>query len=208
MAEKKRKSHRRRGRGSVLLICSLLLGSAAIRVGGEAGKAVATENPMPTEIAENNPKNENDSSYKTTEMKDPGQEVVGEMLAAFKKREERIERLEREIAVRQKALKVADKEIEKRLQVLEQAEQSLRSMLALADTAAEDDLLTLTTVYENMKPKDAAALFEEMEPAFAAGFLGRMRPDAAAGIMAGLTPQKAYTVSVILAGRNADVPKG
>jgi flagellar motility protein MotE (MotC chaperone) len=33
-----------------------------------------------------------------------------------------------------------------------------------------------------------------------------MRPDAAAGIMAGLQPQTAYTISVVLAGRNAKVP--
>ncbi|MEO9651159.1 MAG: hypothetical protein ABJ360_07485 [Roseobacter sp.] len=190
----------RNGRGSVLFICCLLMGSAAIRIGGEAGKAVANENTLsavssPTPQPEQNP---------------PEVDGIGmsEMLAAFQKREARLERLENEMAVRQKALQVADEEIEKRLVVLQNAEEALRSMLAIADTAAEDDLTTLTTVYENMKPKDAAALFEEMEPGFAAGFLGRMRPDAAAGIMAGLSPQKAYTISVLLAGRNADVPKG
>ena len=34
-----------------------------------------------------------------------------------------------------------------------------------------------------------------------------MKPEAAAGILARLSPQAAYTVSVILAGRNATVPK-
>ena len=57
-----------------------------------------------------------------------------------------------------------------------------------------------------MKPKDAAALFEEMSPEFAAGFLGLMRADAAALIMTGLEPTTAYSISVILAGRNANVP--
>lgn len=191
---------RRNGRGSLFLICCLLLGSAAIRVGSEAGKAVATENPFPVSVDETNPKNGNAAKMAPEELSD--------MLVAFKRREDRIEKREREIEIRQKALRVADEEIEKRLQVLQNAEDSLRSLLAIADTAAEEDITTLTSVYENMKPKDAAALFEEMEPAFAAGFLGRMRPDAAAGIMAGLTPQKAYSISVILAGRNADVPKG
>ena len=45
-----------------------------------------------------------------------------------------------------------------------------------------------------------------MTPEFAAGFIGRMRADAAAAIMAGLSPQAAYTISVILAGRNARAP--
>ena len=78
--------------------------------------------------------------------------------------------------------------------------------LALADGATEADVARLTTVYEQMKPKESAALFEEMDPTFAAGFLARMRPEAAAGIMAGLSPEAAYTISVVLAGRNGAVP--
>lgn len=194
------KVFRRSGKGSILLISCLLLGSAAIRVGSEAGKAVATENPIPAEM----------EPVESAAMSrgDMAPEEMSEMLLAFQRREDRIERMEQEIAVREKALRVADEEIEKRLRVLQDAEESLQGLLALADTAAEDDILALTSVYENMKAKDAAPVFEEMEPTFAAGFLGRMRADAAAGIMAGLSPQKAYTISVILAGRNADVPDG
>ncbi|KIN65935.1 hypothetical protein Z945_982 [Sulfitobacter noctilucae] len=91
--------------------------------------------------------------------------------------------------------------------MLEEAEANLRRTLSLTDGAAEDDLARLTAVYENMKPKDAAALFATMEPDFAAGFLGRMRPDYAAAVMTGLPPDVAYSISVILAGRNANAPK-
>ena len=132
---------------------------------------------------------------------------VGQLLNALQERETRVKALETRIEVRSKALAVADAEITKRLAMLEEAEFNLRRTLSLADGAAEDDLARLTTVYENMKPKDAAALFGAMEPDFAAGFLGRMRPDAAAAVMAGLTPETAYSISVILAGRNAQAPK-
>jgi len=101
---------------------------------------------------------------------------------------------------------VADGEVTRKLAALEDAEGRLRSLIALSETAAEDDLLRLTQVYETMKPKDVAALFEEMDPKFAAGFIGRMKPEAAAGVMAGMTPDAAYTISVILAGRNANTP--
>ena len=192
----------RSGRGSILLIAGLLLGSAVLRVGTGAGQAVATENPLAA----------NEPSEVRAEMEKPKSEddkkQMSKMLQAFQERESRLSERERQIDMRMKALSVADEQIERRLANLQQAEESLRGLLALANTAAEDDLARLTSVYENMKPKDAAALFEEMEPAFAAGFLGRMRPDAAAGIMAGLSPQVAYSISVILAGRNADVPKG
>lgn len=86
---------------------------------------------------------------------------------------------------------------------LETAEARLDAAVARAAGAAEADLGQLTTVYETMKPKDAARLFEQMEPEFAAGFLGRMRPEAAAEVMAGLTSERAYAVSAVLAGRNA-----
>ncbi|WP_366523346.1 hypothetical protein [uncultured Roseobacter sp.] len=185
-----------------MLIAGLLIASAALRVSSGAGQAIATENPMAPaeEMAET--KN-NTPSLTKAEKAD-----MSNMLRAFQEREQRISEREIQIDMRMKALAVADEEIERRLTVLQDAEETLKGLLALANTAAEDDLARLTSVYENMKPKDAAPLFEEMEPAFAAGFLGRMRPDAAAGIMAGLSPQAAYSISVILAGRNADVPKG
>ena len=89
---------------------------------------------------------------------------------------------------------------------LVEAEAALRETLSLADGAVEKDIARLTVVYETMKPKEAAALFEEMAPEFAAGFLARMRPEAAAQIMTGLSAEVAYTISVLMAGRNAQAP--
>ena len=86
-------------------------------------------------------------------------------------------------------------------------EEELKATLALADGAAEKDIQNLTAVYQAMKPKDAAALFETMSPEFAAGFLGRMPPDSAAAILSGMSAEAAYGISVIVAGRNSDVPK-
>ena len=93
-----------------------------------------------------------------------------------------------------------------KMAALQDAENRLRDMISIAETAAEDDPTRLTQVYETMKPKSVALLFEEMDPQFAAGFIGRMKPEAAAGIMAGMKPDAAYTISVILAGRNANSP--
>jgi flagellar motility protein MotE (MotC chaperone) len=68
---------------------------------------------------------------------------------------------------------------------------------------AKDDLDRLVSVYEAMKPKEAAGLFQTMSPEFAAGFLGRMQPQSAAEILSGVSPDFAYAVSVLIAGRNA-----
>lgn len=189
------------GRGSILLISAFLLGSAAIRVAVGAGTAVAegdlgSQIVLPTSMTSKAP---------ATESMDKN--AMTSLLDALKSREARVQEKETQLAMRAKALDVAQAEIERRLDALEQAEESLSATLAHAETAAEDDLTRLTTVYENMKPKDAAGLFGAMEPEFAAGFLARMRPDVAAKIMSGLDPQAAYSISAILAGRNARAPK-
>ncbi len=201
MAGSRKKKRSSTGKGSILLISSLLVGSAALRLGVGAGTAVA-EGDLANQLLL--PK----AMSETEDAPQPAQKVeVGSLLDALIARENRIAEKEKKLKVRAKALDVAQVEIERRLDALKQAEERLGATLARAETAAEDDLARLTTVYENMKPKDAAALFETMEPEFAAGFLARMRPDVAAKIMSGLDPQVAYSISAIFAGRNALAPK-
>lgn len=189
------KRRRLKGRGALVAIASLLLASALIRAGSGAGQALARapeEAEKPPLISE--------TACETSED-------LQKMLTAFDARESRLQQQETALRDRLQALKIADREIERKLTALNQAETQLRDTLALADSAAEDDLARLTKVYESMKPAQAAILFEQMDPQFAAGFLGRMRPESAAEIMAGLSPDAAHTFSVVLAGRNASVPK-
>ncbi|APZ52709.1 MotE family protein [Salipiger abyssi] len=191
----------RRGKGVLAVIGGLLIASAVARVAVQATEALALEEPAPAPDT---------APAKTAASGLPGcaaEEDIAPILAALQAREERVAKREGDIQTRMQALAVAEAEIERKMTAMEEAEQKLRATLAMAETAAEDDVARLTQVYATMKPKQAAALFEEMDPEFAAGFLGRMRPDAAAAIMAGLSPQKAYTISVMLAGRNARAPK-
>lgn len=189
------------GKGAVFLMASLLIGSAIIRISAEASAAMSDDD-FP-----NNLMFSNLSATLAEPANKPDRTEIRSLLEALQSREIAVVQAEKHLEVRAKALDVAQVEIERRLSALEKAEERLKSTLSLAQTAAEDDLAKLTTVYENMKPKDSAALFEAMEPEFAAGFLARMRPDVAAKIMSGIDPQAAYSISAILAGRNAKAPK-
>lgn len=191
---------KRKAKGALTVIALLLLTSGFLRVGLEATDAIAKE-AGPEEMAAQDQDPEPESQQCVAD-----QDLVP-LLEAMDQRENELRDKEEQIAVRMQALKIADEKMRDKLAELRAAEQSLTETIALVDEAAETDLARLTRVYENMKPKEAAALFEEMAPEFAAGFLGRMRPEAAAGVMAGLTPDAAYTISVILAGRNANAPK-
>lgn len=189
------------GRGSILMISLLLLGSAAMRIAMGAGAAVA-QGDLGDALAL--PMTSKSVQPPTSE---PAKRDIQSLLDALQEREARVEEREIALDVRAKAIEIAKFEAQRRIDALQEIEVQLRSTLAQAETAAEDDVARLTTVYENMKPKDAAALFGAMEPEFAAGFLARMRPDAAAKVMSGLDPRVAYSISAILAGRNARAPK-
>jgi len=180
------------GRGALILLALFLASSGALRVGGIAGEAFANARketiaePPPAEACPPTPPN---------------------LLKALQDREEQLRVQEAAAADRLAALSLADAAIAKRLEELAAAETNLKEVLALADGAAEQDIARLTAVYEAMKPADAAKIFDAMAPDFAAGFLGRMQPAAAAAVLAGMAPDKAYSISVLIAGRNAMVPK-
>lgn len=186
---------RRRARGALFILSTFLAASAVIRIGDSAAQALAlpsdtTGAPTPRPM----------SACETPED-------LKLLLAALQKRDLKLEEQEAALQTRLHALSVADQEVTRKMTELTQAEDGLRQMIALTESAAENDVSQLTKVYEAMKPKQASVLFEEMDPVFAAGFLARMRPESAADIMAGLSPTAAHGISVILAGRNANAPR-
>ncbi len=196
MIRQRKKNSDQRPRGGVLTVISLLMiGSAIIRIGLEAGPAVArgTDPALAAQIK--------------SERIETSAADLQVLLTELLRREVELNQRESMIVDREHALDIADQAIETRLAMLQEAEESLRETVAIAETAAESDLTQLTDVYQSMKPKDAAALFETMDAVFAAGFLSRMPAEAAANVMAGLSPEAAYGISVIMAGRNARAPQ-
>ncbi|WP_128254864.1 MotE family protein [Falsirhodobacter deserti] len=184
---------RRRGLGA-LVILALFMGSAgALRLGAGVSTALAR---VPDQSAPAMP---------------PAPAICPEppaaLAEALRQREAEVEMQEAALAERLAALDLANAAIDRRMEDLQQAESKLSETLAVADGASEKDLSRLTSVYEAMRPKDAAALFTAMDTDFAAGFIGRMRPEAAGAVLAGMPSENAYAISLLLAGRNALVPK-
>ncbi len=198
---------RRANRGTLGVIAVLFLFSALARLGDGTGQAIAKamDNAQGTIVLDSIATGEEAPTTRSGTKSLTDGEVTS-TIEAFQVREARLAAREAALEDRLVALRVADHQISEKLEKLETAEARLRDTMTLAETAAENDIDRLTKVYESMKPKQAAALFEEMDPNFAAGFLARMRPEAAAQVMAGLSPRAAHLFSVVLAGRNANVP--
>ncbi|WP_374371999.1 MotE family protein [Tabrizicola sp.] len=184
-------SRRRAGQGALFIVAMLFASSGALRLGSGIGAALA--------------KAEGEGAAEAPP--DATCEMPSALSEALTLREERIAVQEASLKDRLAALALADAAITRRMEEMKAVEGELKATLAQTDGAAEKDIQNLTAVYQAMKPKDAAALFETMSPEFAAGFLGRMPPDSAAAILSGMSAEAAYGVSVIVAGRNADVPK-
>lgn len=189
---------RRSGRGALLILAAVFVMSAGARLMSGTGAAIARELSEMGTSKEMHDENFSGSCEPDT--------TTAMLLASLKDRETQISAEEKSLAQKMKAFELARIEFNENMAALQEAEERLAATMSVASSAAQDDLDKLTAVYESMKPKDAAALFEQMSPDFAAGFLGRMRSDVAASVLAGLKPETAYTISVILAGRNAKAP--
>ncbi len=185
-----RKPYRRPGRGALAILAIILASSGALRLGSGIGRALA----------------EAPGAAEASLPKDCPIPPVA-LAAALSAREQKVKTEEAAVSQRLAALALADQAISKRMGELKGAEDEMKKTLSLADGAAENDLAKLTAVYEAMKPADAATLFNKMDPDFASGFLGRMHPEAAAAILSGMNPDMAYSISVLIAGRNANAPK-
>lgn len=182
-------------RGILTFIVVTLLLSGGIRV-GIIGIAFAS-NPAP-----------DDNSVEAKGIEEcVTDEATIELMSILQKRDAEMMKIEEEQTQRQQALDQAEAEIFANLARLEEAEKKLSNTIEQVNSASSGDIDQLTAVYQSMKPKDAAQLFEQMTPKFAAGFLSGMPPAAAAGILSGLSSEKAYAVSVVLAGRNATASK-
>lgn len=182
---------RRNGRGTLFIVAMLLASSGALRLGSGIGVAMARTDDGAADV--------------TSPLECQATPVA--LAEALTLREGRILAKEAALQDRIAAVALADAAISRRMTDMEALEEKLRATVAMADGAAEADIDRLTTVYQAMKPKDAAALFSAMAPEFAAGFLGRMQPESAAAILSGMSSEAAYAISVIVAGRNAGAPQ-
>ncbi len=181
-------------RGALTIVSLIFVASAVLRIGDETGKAWALSEPSVEASVE-------------PQTACTAEDDLSDLLQALQDKSQELVVLEAELLKRSAAIDAADGELTKRLAELREAEAGLRGLVEIAESASEKDIDRLVAVYEAMKPKDAALLFQTMEPQFAAGFLGRLRPETAAGILSGMPPEAAYSLSAIVAGRNARAPK-
>ena len=127
---------------------------------------------------------------------------LGALAAELHRQRADLARREAALEDRVQLLEAIEERVRDRLAELASARDKLAETAALVDDAASKDVRHLAEMYRQMKPKQAGRIFNAMAPEFAAGFFGQMGAKPAAMILANMDPDKAYAVSLLLAGRN------
>lgn len=180
--------------GALLLLSACFLTSGLLRAGdvvaalpgGQAGATPVAPNHGPAVTAP-----------------EPAPDL-GALAVELKRRRAELDRREAALVEREQLLQAVEARIKLRLEEMAKAQEKLANTAAMVEDAAGRDVRHLVEMYQQMKPKQAGAIFDTMAPNFAAGFLGQMDASAAGLILANMQPEKAYAVSLLLAGRNVE----
>ncbi|MGE0564149.1 MAG: MotE family protein [Pseudolabrys sp.] len=147
--------------------------------------------------------------------KDPGGTVIstepprmasaGEraVLERLQDRRQEIEKHARELEMRENLLKQAEQRIEAKLLELKNLESKLNASSAAGDKSDKDRFRSLVSMYENMKPKDAARIFDRLDIKILVDVTSQINPRKMSEILGQMQPQAAEKLTVELATRAA-----
>lgn len=121
-------------------------------------------------------------------------------------RRDQLDAREREIEMRTGLLNAAEERINKKIAELQTLRTTIDGLIKKFDAQQDAKLSSLVKIYENMKPKEAAAIFEDLEMDTLLEVSERMKERKLAAIIAKMTPAKAREVTVELR-RLRELPK-
>ncbi len=149
---------------------------------------------------------------------DQGQPVSASERAILERLQSRRQELEaraREIDIRESLLKAAEKRIESRVEELKAVESRISTATEQKSAADAARFKGIITMYEGMKPKDAAKVFDRLEMSVLFEIASQVAPRKMSDILGLMSPEAAERLTVELARRAgsdrsasaADLPK-
>jgi flagellar motility protein MotE (MotC chaperone) len=142
----------------------------------------------------------------------PSERAILERLQA---RRQELDARAREVDIRESLLKAAEKRIEQRVEELKATEARISVASGQRDEAESARLKNIVTMYEAMKPKDAAKVFDRLEMAVLLEIAVQIKPQKMSDIMGLMQPEAAERLTVEMARRangdksaaSTDLPK-
>ncbi|QFT31278.1 hypothetical protein FIV00_12370 [Labrenzia sp. THAF82] len=129
------------------------------------------------------------------------------VLESLGKRRETLQEQEGQLDLREKLLQATEERIQKRLDELKKLEQRIEKTVGKNKQKEKDEIADLVTMYENMKPKDAARIFNRLSLPILMKVVQQMKPRKMAAILAKMSPEAAEKLTVAIASNSTNVPE-
>jgi flagellar motility protein MotE (MotC chaperone) len=137
------------------------------------------------------------------------------ILERLQSRRQELEARAREIDIRESLLKAAEQRIESRVQEMRSIEAKASAADEQKSEAENARFKNIVTMYEGMKPKDAARVFDRLEMAVLIEIASKIAPRKMSDILGVMAPEAAERLTVELAHRaggdksaaSAELPK-
>jgi flagellar motility protein MotE (MotC chaperone) len=123
------------------------------------------------------------------------------ILERLQQRREELDARARELDIRENLIKAAEQRIDAHLAEVKEVESRIKVETEAKDQAELGRFKNLVTMYENMKPRDAAKIFDRLDMDVLIKVASQINPRSMADIMAQMTPDVADRLTVELASK-------
>ncbi len=128
------------------------------------------------------------------------------LLARLAERRGELDRRDADIAMRTALLEAAEKRLDERTKELAALEAQVAALVDEKQAAEEAGFRAVVTMYETMKPKDAAKIFDTLGTTVMVKVVRAMSPRKMSPILAAMSPEPAQKLTIALAAtENTDV---
>jgi flagellar motility protein MotE (MotC chaperone) len=130
------------------------------------------------------------------------------ILERLQERRQELDARARELDIRESLIKAAEKRMEGQLAELKEVEARIAVETQQKDGAQAARFKGLVTMYENMKPRDAAKIFDRLEIGVLLEVSSKINPRQMSEILAQMSPDTAERLTVELASQAQEVKQG
>jgi flagellar motility protein MotE (MotC chaperone) len=136
------------------------------------------------------------------------------VLERLQQRRLELDQRAREIDIRESLVKAAEQRVESRMAEVQQVQAQIAKANDAKSDADKERFKGIVSMYENMKPKDAAKIFDQLEMGVLYAVASQMNPRKLSDVLAAMQTENAQRLTVELARppgdhgtANADLPK-
>lgn len=123
------------------------------------------------------------------------------VLESLQERRRDLEKRARELDMRDSLLKAAEKRLDAKLEELKAMEAKVGGAANARDKAEAQQFKGIVSMYENMKPKDAARIFDRLDVNILLDVSSQMNPRKMSEVLAQMSPEAAERLTVEMARR-------